>query len=135
MNQKILSIILVTLISVTMLAGIPICISEDPDLPDIEITSISRIGKTFTAYFTNNGEADLEVDVDLIWWVDGDEVIESEWTWGLDVNENRDKTDSLSNYISPGWHTIGFSLNYDETRIMEETFSNNYLEDTYYFLT
>jgi len=135
MNQKILSIMLVTLISATMFVSVPITIAEDPDLPDIEITSISRVGKTFKAYFTNSGEADLENDVDLIWWVDGEDVIVSEWTWGLDVNENRDKTDSLSNYIDPGWHTIGFSLNYDETRIMEETFTNNYLEETYYFLT
>jgi len=38
MNQKILSIMLVTLISATMFVSVPITIAEDPDLPDIEIT-------------------------------------------------------------------------------------------------
>ncbi|MFO7972320.1 MAG: hypothetical protein R6U40_11295, partial [Desulfobacterales bacterium] len=54
--------------------SVPITIAENPDLPDIEITSISRVGKTFKAYFTNSGEADLENNVDLIWWVDGEDV-------------------------------------------------------------
>lgn len=140
MNKKILAVMLATLMSATMLAGLFSVSAEDlpSECPDIKMNNLTRVGKTITAYFMNCGEADLEDDVCYTWYLDGNELPDPSgyWTTGLDVNEYDDNTASLANWIQPGWHTVGYSMNYQGcpyVRIMEETFSNNYIQKYWYF--
>lgn len=133
--KKIKKIFVIMLLITFIATSSPIVCGGDPPLPDLDVTGLGRVGKTFTGWFENIGDEDIG-QFTIHWYVDGDEIEEERKTypWTLEPGEDDTETEDLSDYIPPGWHYIKFAVNYGSQRKAEVTFSNNYMQKLHYFL-
>ena len=138
MKKKILGILVMTLLILTAIpaVGIPKHASSSSEpLPDLEVQALDRFAKTFEGWFENIGDAEI-TDFTMHWYVDGEEITEKRTVYPevLSPGDWDTRVANLAKYISSGWHTIKFCINYGSERIDEITWSNNCIERTHFFL-
>ena len=130
-------IVFLVLIGALFASTAPLVLGGE-DLPDLRTYDIQRIiGKTFKGKFTNDGPEDFYEDFAYDWYVDGDRIaaLSGTYTATVYVSTAHSVTTDLSDWVGSGWHDIGFAVNYGAGRWAEVEFSDNYWEESFYFVT